>query len=141
MAKGIRKPCKQCGADHHGFGEICHRCTRKNWEAARLPRVCPYCLVPRGADEPFYKRYHGKCSFAVSEISKRATVKVKKAIKSGLIQPISPETLCVDCGKPARDYDHRHYRKPLDVEPVCRTCNQKRGPALDLHSFYLEAAA
>lgn len=21
MAKGIRKPCKQCGADHHGFGE------------------------------------------------------------------------------------------------------------------------
>lgn len=36
---------------------------------------------------------------------------------------------CVDCGKPAHDYDHRDYRKPLEVVPVCRSCNLKRGPA------------
>jgi hypothetical protein len=37
---------------------------------------------------------------------------------------------CVDCGKTAHGYDHRDYRKPLDVVPICRSCNYKRGPAL-----------
>lgn len=36
--------------------------------------------------------------------------------------------LCVDCGAQARDWDHRDYSKPLDVEPVCRGCNVRRGP-------------
>lgn len=36
---------------------------------------------------------------------------------------------CIDCAEPAADYDHRDYDKPLEVEPVCRRCNQKRGPA------------
>ncbi len=39
---------------------------------------------------------------------------------------------CVDCGKRAFHYDHRYYSRPLDVVPVCRSCNQKRGPALDI---------
>ena len=29
----------------------------------------------------------------------------------------------------AYDYDHRDYSKPLEVDPVCRRCNQMRGPA------------
>jgi len=37
---------------------------------------------------------------------------------------------CVDCGKPAQGYDHRDYRKPLDVDPVCNPCNRTRGTAL-----------
>lgn len=36
---------------------------------------------------------------------------------------------CTDCPKPATDYDHRDYDKPLSVEPVCHGCNIKRGPA------------
>ncbi len=36
---------------------------------------------------------------------------------------------CVDCGKKAEQWDHRDYSRPLDVEPVCRGCNAKRGPA------------
>lgn len=28
------------------------------------------------------------------------------------------------------DYDHRDYTKPLSVEPVCRSCNKLRGPAI-----------
>lgn len=35
---------------------------------------------------------------------------------------------CADCGKQAKEYDHRDYRKPLDVAPVCLHCNRKRGP-------------
>ena len=35
---------------------------------------------------------------------------------------------CVDCRQPASVYDHRDYLKPLDVEPVCQSCNSKLGP-------------
>jgi hypothetical protein len=42
-----------------------------------------------------------------------------------------PATLdCVDCGGYAIEYDHRDYSKPLEVQPVCRRCNLKRGPAI-----------
>jgi len=52
-----------------------------------------------------------------------------KAIKRGELP--HPSTLvCVDCGRPARQYDHRDYTKPTDVAPVCRSCNCRRGPAL-----------
>ena len=37
---------------------------------------------------------------------------------------------CADCDRVACDYDHRDYSRPLDVEPVCRSCNSRRGPAL-----------
>jgi hypothetical protein len=30
---------------------------------------------------------------------------------------------CADCGKPAIEYDHRDYDRPLVVTPVCRACN------------------
>jgi hypothetical protein len=39
---------------------------------------------------------------------------------------------CVDCGAQARDYDHRDYNKPLEVNPVCRRCNLRRGPAIEV---------
>lgn len=37
---------------------------------------------------------------------------------------------CVDCGNRAVHYDHRDYAKPLEVEPVCQSCNMKRGRGL-----------
>lgn len=44
----------------------------------------------------------------------------------------NPKTLkCVDCGKRAQCYDHRDYAKPLEVNPVCRSCNKFRGPGLN----------
>lgn len=54
---------------------------------------------------------------------------VRKAIKDGYLARVS-ELLCVDCGAPAKVYDHRDYNRPLDVEPVCNGCNIKRGPAI-----------
>lgn len=50
------------------------------------------------------------------------------AVRAGRIKP-ARGLFCVDCGKQAAVYDHRDYSKPLDVEPVCRSCNAKRGPA------------
>lgn len=36
---------------------------------------------------------------------------------------------CADCGGAADRYDHRDYGRPLSVDPVCRSCNRRRGPA------------
>ncbi len=57
---------------------------------------------------------------------------VAKAVRSGVLPQINGDAIvqCVDCGLPANGYDHRDYRKPLDVEPVCSSCNAYRGPAL-----------
>lgn len=54
---------------------------------------------------------------------------VARAIRHGdLARPSASP--CTDCGGPADRYDHRDYTKPLDVDPVCRSCNHKRGPAI-----------
>lgn len=59
----------------------------------------------------------------------KAHAAVHYAIKKGQLSPITDNTKCVDCGLPAEHYDHRYYGKPLEVEPVCRICNIRRGPA------------
>jgi hypothetical protein len=54
---------------------------------------------------------------------------IRNAIRSGRLLP-PKNFICVDCGEPAWGYEHRDYRKPLEVEPVCQACNNRRGPAL-----------
>lgn len=58
-----------------------------------------------------------------------AHLEVARAIRRGELTPAS-QCKCVDCGEPATGYDHRDYTKPLDVAPVCRSCNTRRGPAI-----------
>lgn len=70
------------------------------------------------------------CRRARVDESKAAIAVVAKAIRHGEL-PKAKNCTCVDCGKPAFDYDHRDYLEPLNVVPVCRGCNQRRGPALD----------
>lgn len=64
-------------------------------------------------------------------IATPAHVAVARAIRHGTLPRLDGSIPCTDCGAPATRYDHREYAKPLDVEPVCRRCNSKRGPALD----------
>lgn len=58
----------------------------------------------------------------------RAHRAVRRAIVRGELPP-ARACVCVDCGKPATEYDHRDYSRPLDVVPVCHRCNILRGPA------------
>ena len=61
----------------------------------------------------------------------RAHAAIQKAIKTG--QLLHPKNFfCIDCGAPAKCYDHRDYNKPLEVDPVCRKCNFHRGLAIPL---------
>lgn len=64
---------------------------------------------------------------------------VSLAIRLGFLPPIA-QCVCVDCGAPAKHYDHRDYSKPLDVEPVCHACNVRRGPAISFASEVAEQA-
>jgi hypothetical protein len=70
------------------------------------------------------------CKVKHSEEGWKAILAVRKAVKAGLL-PRAAECACEDCGKPARDWDHRDYTKPLDVQSVCRSCNARRGCAFD----------
>lgn len=53
--------------------------------------------------------------------------KVKTAIKRGELKP-ARDFACVDCGMAATVYDHRDYAQPFEIAPVCRSCNNIRGP-------------
>lgn len=59
---------------------------------------------------------------------------VNLAKRSGTLAPAT-DFACADCGKPAREYDHRDYNEPLRVEPVCHSCNVMRGPAIPYNPF------
>ena len=69
----------------------------------------------------------GACNGIANKI-KDAVHRMTAAAKVlGLLPPAAGQR-CVDCGVPAKFYDHRDYSKPLVVEPVCHRCNILRGP-------------
>lgn len=53
---------------------------------------------------------------------------VSRAITKGTLEKPT-KFKCVDCGVDAACYDHRDYSHPLLVDPVCKSCNAKRGKA------------
>ena len=101
----------------------------------------------RKASDPFYviylkergKNYYLKYGKIIQKRrvyigAHRALSAVRRAIKTNRLLSLKKEyILCVDCKKNrAIQYDHRDYNKPLDVTPVCRSCNKKRGSAIPI---------
>ena len=65
---------------------------------------------------------------------------VARAVREGVLaHPASFP--CVDCGGAATEYEHRDYNKPLEVEPTCRSCNLRRGPAIPKRGAFDEIVA
>lgn len=84
-----------------------------------------FCL---GCGHPVLRpSYCSECSYKIAQIRKE----VNAIIRQANLPPADGQT-CVDCGKRAFHYDHRYYSRPLDVVPVCRVCNIRRGAARDL---------
>jgi hypothetical protein len=96
---------------------------------------CSFCKV-----EIVGRHYLAKTCFSCSTHSADTTgglaaiSAVKKAVKNGILAPVKT-LVCVDCGSQAQCYDHRDYNKPLEVVPVCRKCNFRRGSAIALNSL------
>jgi hypothetical protein len=88
----------------------CQFCGKEITGRHHLAKLCLFCLFDK----------HGRNQ-------KKAISAVAMAVKKGDLQP-AKNFKCVDCESDAFCYDHRDYDKPLDVVPVCRKCNYKRGP-------------
>lgn len=89
--------------------------------------VCGGVSLVKGGNHAFVC---ASCRSATGRVSLQylAHKAVADAIKAGTLQRPSAFA-CADCGKPADRYDHRDYLRPLDVAPVCRPCNARRGSA------------
>lgn len=100
----------------------------RNLDGPCVQQICIHCTEKY--EEHGFKT-GGWCLICVASPWRNQTVAyrlVRKAIKDGRLK--KPDSLqCTDCGKPAFCFDHRSYRRPLDVVPVCRSCNIKRGSA------------
>jgi hypothetical protein len=92
----------------------------------QAPGHCIDCGVKARRDGAFWRCW--PCAGAMAQMRREAHLSVKRAIFSGLLA-VPATVMCADCESPAECYDHRDYRRPLDVRPVCRRCNQRRGPA------------
>lgn len=86
--------------------------------------VCDFSFTDRGAS---YRRYCKDCLPAVQKVREEAN-RHMRSVQFPDVQAMK----CEDCGARAYAYDHRYYSMPLDVAPVCRACNAKRGPANDV---------
>lgn len=81
---------------------------------------------------PCYDRAYGKAYRAKYPNVIKAQNAVWTAVWQGKLPNLRWEYVaCVDCGKRAQHWDHRDYLKPLEVDPVCASCNKKRGPGLN----------
>ena len=93
----------------------------------KATRVCVECGAKH--DRHRMAQRCGPCSVSFGNAMIAAIAAVQRAIRRGEMVKAKTQT-CVDCGSNACDWDHRDYRKPLDVQPVCRSCNFARGPAV-----------
>jgi hypothetical protein len=93
--------------------------------------TCVSCSQEFGAFFPCPPHRHKLCHSCDCNRRRRrrqAHLAVRKARLRGELPPPTSCT-CVDCGAPAKVYEHRDYDKPLEVQPTCYRCNSIRGMA------------
>lgn len=105
---------------------VCPVCRANHLRLRAGAVLCGDCVVP-----------HHQMLIAFRAPAMKA---VGAAIVMGLLPKLSGSVACVDCERPAQVYDHRAYARPLDVQPVCRSCNSRRGPAKELAELVLYRA-
>lgn len=131
-------PCAAAKADaNRRARSVCGSCPTGVWPrdclaCRRLRKQAQYEAARRGAE----KRRRSDSGYFRPENAERywqqrAHAAVRSAIKRGLLPDLkSREYACADCAAVAHEYDHRDYGRPLDVQPVCRSCNKRRGTAI-----------
>lgn len=96
---------------------------------ALVMRQCSECRQSFDALKRYVKRHRcPRCAGAAHYARATATSLVNRAIHLGRLLP-AHSYRCTDCPAWAEQYDHRDYGKPYLVEPVCASCNCRRGPA------------
>lgn len=90
-------------------------------------KKCPICKV--NVTDKKLAVYCISCRDLMKKIHRGVRRNLSYAIMTGKIQKAEGQ-VCVDCGGIAVCYDHRDYGQPLQVDPVCKKCNNHRGPAI-----------
>ena len=148
------RPCRRCGSvkdagsGHRWYCSSCAHEACREYFAKNIPWWCGACESPyycvtcaRIKRERFLascalRKQRSKSSYfrpvnAERWWQQRCHSAVQAAVKKGFLPDLkSSEYACMDCGAPALEYDHRDYGRPFDVEPVCRSCNKRRGTAI-----------
>lgn len=134
-----RRYCDNCPPSHernyanpgrpkHERAQWCAACGVKLERASRAHNAI-YCL-PCGASSKSIARARMRADGRM-DYNEAARLVTNYAVRVGFL-PMPELYACVDCGAPAICYEHRDYNKPLDVEPVCRACNGRRGPGIPM---------
>jgi hypothetical protein len=115
-----------CGADPitGGSRHYCDAC--REIRQQRMKEAALRGAATRRKNNPNWARPHNANMFWAGVASSM----VARAKRLGILPMLDGSIACVDCGEPAIEYDHRDYGRPLDVQPVCRRCNKKRGTAI-----------
>lgn len=121
--KYTRDLCGSTDPDHKDWN--CPACQRIRFERRREASMRG--IATRAKNHKTWKRPFNAEKFWQG----RAHGAVQTAIKRGILPSLKGgDYACTDCGGVALEYDHRDYGRPLDVQPVCRGCNHKRGTAI-----------
>lgn len=99
-----------------------HRLKKRRWERTYYRRPVTVERVHRAASTPQSQEINWR---------RRAWRLIDLAKKAGLLPSLDGRVRCTDCERPAMVYDHRDYTNPLKVDPVCITCNIRRGKGLN----------
>jgi hypothetical protein len=113
--------CGSTSRDH--WRTACRECMRI--VSASRSDAAKRAITTKRARRPELYRPEG----ADLSAQRRAFRAVTAAVRSGALPQLDGSVECVDCGRPAKCYEHRDYSRPLDVEPVCVSCNKNRGTA------------
>lgn len=119
--------CKEpgCTANRWGFTNRCE--PHSDIRVERRRAAAKKAVETRRKNHPHrFRPKHAEVGFW----RERAGAIVQVAKKAGILPDLSTGLYaCSDCGGVASEYDHRDYALPLDVQPVCRKCNNRRGVA------------
>lgn len=111
-----------CGADHPE-GAHCLPCNEIR--IAKREAASAKAMATRRLRHPHRHIAVGWHQFWAS----KAHAMVASAIKHGILPKLDGTIACVTCGSRAAEYEHRDYSRPLDVKPMCASCNKKLGVA------------
>lgn len=75
------------------------------------------------------KKHCYVCEDIFAAAISRAHRQIRKFIAAGSMVSHEGKS-CADCGAPAVFYDIRNYSKPTEVVPICKSCNNLRGPGI-----------
>ncbi len=116
-ADGHQARCRECNADY-----------KREWYALNASRERAKMRKRNQENKDLVKQRNRQYNENHPE-RYAATQAVRKAVDAGYLPSIS-KCWCNRCGKRATEYHHADYAKPLEVEPLCRSCHKREHSGL-----------